>query len=335
MTPAIQATDVRKRLGSTQALAGVSIELGDGITGLLGPNGAGKTTLMRVLATVLAADAGGVRLLGARPGRPRRRAPRSAAGSATCRRSRAFTSASRRSSSSTTSRSSRSMTVRRERHDEVRRVLDLVGLEDVMGRAHQGAVGRHAPARRARPGAARRSAPADPRRADRGPGSRAAAALPRAHLAPGGGPLRADLHAPDRGRGRALPAASSSCATARRCSTARRASSPRSRAVACGCRTSAPRARSSRGSRRRRAPPQRRRRAAAGRRARRADARGRLPAARRPRVAGGGGMTAAAPALPARAAPHAARPPPPSCARSRASRGGGCWVIRCSCSGSR
>src|ERR1044072_9950573 len=67
MTPAIQATDVRKRLGSTQALAGVSIAAADGITGLLGPNGAGRTTLMRVLAPVLAPDSGSVRLLDADP----------------------------------------------------------------------------------------------------------------------------------------------------------------------------------------------------------------------------------------------------------------------------
>ena len=73
MTPAVAADDVHKRLGSTPALAGVSLHRGDGITGLLGPNGAGKTTLIRVLATVLAPDRGSVRLLGLDPADPRER----------------------------------------------------------------------------------------------------------------------------------------------------------------------------------------------------------------------------------------------------------------------
>jgi|GEM_PF-5052971 len=38
MTLAVQAIGVHKRLGSTQALGGVSLDLGDGICGLLGPN---------------------------------------------------------------------------------------------------------------------------------------------------------------------------------------------------------------------------------------------------------------------------------------------------------
>jgi ABC-type ATPase involved in cell division len=49
-------------------LAGLDLELGPGITGLLGPNGAGKTTLIRILATLLAASAGEVRVNGWRAG---------------------------------------------------------------------------------------------------------------------------------------------------------------------------------------------------------------------------------------------------------------------------
>ena len=45
---------------------------GRGVTGLLGPNGAGKTTLLRMLATVLAPDAGSLQLLGRDPQRRRR-----------------------------------------------------------------------------------------------------------------------------------------------------------------------------------------------------------------------------------------------------------------------
>jgi ABC-type multidrug transport system ATPase subunit len=43
-----------------RALAGVSLEISPGMFGLLGPNGAGKTTLMKILATLLDADAGKV-----------------------------------------------------------------------------------------------------------------------------------------------------------------------------------------------------------------------------------------------------------------------------------
>ncbi len=45
--------------GEVKAVAGVSFNAPDGeITGLLGPNGAGKTTLLRILATLIAPDAG-------------------------------------------------------------------------------------------------------------------------------------------------------------------------------------------------------------------------------------------------------------------------------------
>jgi daunorubicin resistance ABC transporter ATP-binding subunit len=54
-----------KRFGSTTALAGVDLEVPEGMVfGLLGPNGAGKTTLIRILATLLEPDAGVAELLG-------------------------------------------------------------------------------------------------------------------------------------------------------------------------------------------------------------------------------------------------------------------------------
>ncbi|MFL6231081.1 MAG: ABC transporter ATP-binding protein [Pyrinomonadaceae bacterium] len=50
--------------GGVRALKGVSLEIPTGMFGLLGPNGAGKTTLMKIAATLLEPDAGGVTLDG-------------------------------------------------------------------------------------------------------------------------------------------------------------------------------------------------------------------------------------------------------------------------------
>src|SRR5690348_3279944 len=63
--PAVRVAGVVKRFGSTTALAGVDLEVPEGMVfGLLGPNGAGKTTLVRILATLLEPDAGRAELLG-------------------------------------------------------------------------------------------------------------------------------------------------------------------------------------------------------------------------------------------------------------------------------
>ena len=56
---AIEATGLEKSFGKTKALAGVDLAARKGIVlGVLGPNGAGKTTAVRILATLLRADAG-------------------------------------------------------------------------------------------------------------------------------------------------------------------------------------------------------------------------------------------------------------------------------------
>ncbi|MGN9811731.1 ATP-binding cassette domain-containing protein [Micromonospora sp. BQ11] len=62
---AIEAEGLRRRYGDTVALAGLSLRVpAGGVCGLLGPNGAGKTTAVRILTTLLRADAGTARVAG-------------------------------------------------------------------------------------------------------------------------------------------------------------------------------------------------------------------------------------------------------------------------------
>jgi ABC transporter DrrB family efflux protein len=63
--PAGRVEGVVKRFGATVALDGARLEVPAGMVfGLLGPNGAGKTTLVRILATLLAPDAGRAEVFG-------------------------------------------------------------------------------------------------------------------------------------------------------------------------------------------------------------------------------------------------------------------------------
>ena len=65
MTMIIEAEGLKKRFGTTEALDGVDLAAREGtVLGVLGPNGAGKTTAVRVLATLLAADAGRATIAG-------------------------------------------------------------------------------------------------------------------------------------------------------------------------------------------------------------------------------------------------------------------------------
>jgi ABC-2 type transport system ATP-binding protein len=64
-SPLVLAEGLRKRFGDMEALAGLDLQVAEGtVCGLLGPNGAGKTTAIRVLATLLAPDAGSATIAG-------------------------------------------------------------------------------------------------------------------------------------------------------------------------------------------------------------------------------------------------------------------------------
>lgn len=65
MTATVNVTELTKHFGQKQALKGISFEAQPGeIFGLLGPNGAGKTTTLRIISTLISADAGTVTVAG-------------------------------------------------------------------------------------------------------------------------------------------------------------------------------------------------------------------------------------------------------------------------------
>ena len=62
---AIEATGLEKSYGTLRVLDGVDLGVArGGVFALLGPNGAGKTTAVRILATLVRADAGRARVAG-------------------------------------------------------------------------------------------------------------------------------------------------------------------------------------------------------------------------------------------------------------------------------
>jgi ABC-2 type transport system ATP-binding protein len=64
--PAIETTELRKRYGHVEALAGLSMAVGRGeVFGFLGPNGAGKTTTVKLLLGLARPTSGTARILGA------------------------------------------------------------------------------------------------------------------------------------------------------------------------------------------------------------------------------------------------------------------------------
>ena len=131
--PTVVVDELAQTFGRTRALDGITLRARPGVTGLLGPNGAGKTTLLRVLATVLAPQHGRVRLLGLDPSDPaERRSIRRQLGYLPQEPgySRSFTAFELVDYVAVL----KEMTDRRERHDEVRRVLEMVDLAELSGR---------------------------------------------------------------------------------------------------------------------------------------------------------------------------------------------------------
>lgn len=73
--PAIEAEGLRKRYGDLVALDGIDLAVPPGtVCAVLGVNGAGKSTLVRILTTLLRADAGAARVAGFDVGRQADRA---------------------------------------------------------------------------------------------------------------------------------------------------------------------------------------------------------------------------------------------------------------------
>ncbi|GAA2175396.1 ABC transporter ATP-binding protein [Agrococcus versicolor] len=67
-TAGIEVVDVRRAFGSVQAVRSMTFTAAPGsVTALIGPNGAGKTTLLLMLASLLAPDAGSIRIGGVDP----------------------------------------------------------------------------------------------------------------------------------------------------------------------------------------------------------------------------------------------------------------------------
>src|SRR3954451_4072717 len=129
----VDAVDLVKKYGRAHALKGLTVSADTGVTGLLGPNGAGKTTFLRVVATVIGADSGSLSVLGRDITNARQRLE--------VRRRLGYMPQD--------ANFHRAFTVfeaidyvallkehgsRRARHDEVRRVLSLVGLSDATGK---------------------------------------------------------------------------------------------------------------------------------------------------------------------------------------------------------
>src|SRR5580658_3352745 len=65
INPTLEAADLAKAFGKTQALDGLNLTMQPGeVLALLGPNGAGKTTFVNLVATLIRPDRGSLRVHG-------------------------------------------------------------------------------------------------------------------------------------------------------------------------------------------------------------------------------------------------------------------------------
>ena len=131
--PTVEMSGITRSYRSQQVVQGLTLDLWPGVTGLLGPNGAGKTTLLRMLATVLAPDGGELRLLGRDLGRGDQRIE--------VRRRLGYVPQEPGFHQDFSAFDFvdyvailKEMTDSAQRHAEVRRVLQVVGLDDVRHR---------------------------------------------------------------------------------------------------------------------------------------------------------------------------------------------------------
>ena len=130
MTDTVRIQGLTKSYRSTKVLSRLDLDIRPGVTGLLGPNGAGKTTLLRILATVMSPDGGSLEILGLDPQHEADRVQ--------IRRRLGYVPQEAGYHEDFSAFEFvdylailKEMTDRDTRHEEVRRVLDLVGLSDV------------------------------------------------------------------------------------------------------------------------------------------------------------------------------------------------------------
>jgi ABC-2 type transport system ATP-binding protein len=129
----VRITSLSKSYRRRPVLDNVTLTAGTGVLGVLGPNGAGKTTLLRILATVAAPTSGRVRVHGLDMADPGDRVD--------IRRRLGYVPQETGFPGGFTAFEYvdyvailKEMNDRRPRHDEVRRVLDVVGLSGVARR---------------------------------------------------------------------------------------------------------------------------------------------------------------------------------------------------------